>query len=171
MKLMAFSQSGVTTKEDLWLLSLEGDRKPRIFKQTPYTEKSGQISPDGRWIVYSSDSSGRSEVYIELLAPGSAQRQISVEGGVSPRWRADGREVYFVSRSRMMAVDLKPGPELTSSAPHELFRAAMLIPDHSGNTYQPSTDGGQFLVLLPVGDAPPTPPLTVVTNWQAALRK
>jgi len=170
-KLMAFSQSGVTTKDDLWLLPLEGERKPRIFKQTPYTEKSGQISPDGRWIVYSSDPSGRSEVYIELMAPGSAQRQISVEGGRSPRWRDDGRELYFVSGRRMMAVDVKPGPKLTFSAPHELFRATMLLPDSSGNTYQPSTDGNQFLVLLPAGDEPTTPPLTVVTNWQAALHK
>ena len=170
-KLLAFTQMGVTTKDDLWLLPLEGERKPRIFKQTPYTERSGQISPDGRWIVYSSDLSGRSEVYIELMAPGSAQRQISVEGGLSPRWRADGRELYFVSGRRMMAVDVSPGPELTVSAPHELFRAAMLLPDNRGNTYQASTDGSQFLVLLPVGDAPTTPPLTVVTNWQAAVHK
>jgi hypothetical protein len=71
----------------------------------------------------------------------------------------------------MMAVDVKPGPELTFSEPHELFRAAMVLTENSGNKYQPSTDGSQFLVLLPVGDAPTTPPLTVVTNWQAALHK
>ena len=170
-KLLALSQSGVTTKDDLWLLPLEGERKPRIFKQTPYNERSGQISPDGRWMVYGSDPSGRFEVYIELITPGGAQRQISVEGGLSPHWRADGRELYFISDRNMMAVDVKPGPELTFSAPHKLFREPILVADSRGNTYQPSTDGSQFLVLLPVGDAPTAPPLTVVTNWQAALHK
>jgi Tol biopolymer transport system component/predicted Ser/Thr protein kinase len=170
-KLLAFSQSGVTTKDDLWLLPLEGERKPRIFKQTPYNERSGEISPDGRWMVYGSDPSGRFEVYIEPMTPGGAQRQISVEGGFSPHWRADGRELYFISDRSMMAVDVKPGPELTFSAPHKLFREPTLLTRDRVNTYQPSPDGSQFLVLLPVGDAPTTPPLTVVTNWHAALHK
>ena len=170
-KLLAFSQFGVTTKEDLWLLPLEGERKPRPFKQTPYVEKSGQISPDGRWMVYSSDPAGRLEVYIESIAPGGAARQISVEGGIGPRWRADGRELYFISNRTMMAVDVKPGPELTFSAPRELFREPTLVTDSRGITYQPSADGSRFLVLLPVGGAPAALPLTVVTNWQAALHK
>jgi eukaryotic-like serine/threonine-protein kinase len=171
-KLLVFSQRGVTTKDDLWLLPLDGERKPRIFKQTPYTETSGQISPDGRWMLYASDASGRFEVYIEFLAPGSAQRQISVDGGFSPHWRADGRELYFISGRTMMAVDVKPGPDLTFSAPHELFREPALVTEFRGGiTYQPSVDGSQFLVLLPVGGAPAAPPLTVVTNWRAALHK
>ena len=170
-KLLAFSQAGVTTKDDLWLLPLEGEQKPRIFRQTPYTERSGQISPDGRWMVYSSDQSGRLEVYAELIEPGSTQRQISVDGGFSPHWRADGRELYFISDRRMMAVDVKPGPELSFGAPHELFREPTLITDGRGIAYQPSADGTQFLALLPVGDVPITPPLTVVTNWQTVLHK
>ena len=167
-KLLAFSRSGVTTKDDLWLLPLEGERKPRIFKQTPYNERSGQISPDGRWMVYSSDPSGRLEIYIELIAPGGAQRQVSIDGGFSPHWRVDGRELYFIADRTMMAVDVKPGPELTFSAPHELFREPTMVMDDRGSTYQPSNDGSQFLVLLPVGGAPIAPPLTVVTNWQVA---
>ena len=167
-KLLAFSQSGVTTKDDLWLLPLEGERKPKLFKQTPYNERSGQISPDGRWMAYSSDSSGRLEIYIEPMAPGGAQRQVSVDGGFSSHWRADGRELYFLSDHRMMAVDVKPGPDLTFGAPQELFREPAMVVDDRGSTYQPSSDGSQFLVLLPVGGAPSAPPLTVVTNWQVA---
>jgi eukaryotic-like serine/threonine-protein kinase len=172
-KLLAFSQRGATTKDDLWLLPLDGERKPRIFKQTPYDERSGAISPDGRWMVYISDPSGRWEVYIESLAPGSGQRQISVNGGVNPRWRADGRELYFISDRSIMAVDVKPGPgaELTFSAPHALFREPTLVAQGRGSTYEPAADGSRFLVLLPVGGAPAAPPLTVVTNWQAALHK
>ena len=94
-KLLAFSQSGVTSKDDLWLLPMEGEYKPRLFKQTPYTERNPQISPDGLWIAYSSDASGRQDIYIEPIAPGGAPRQISVNGGINPQWRADGRELYF----------------------------------------------------------------------------
>jgi Tol biopolymer transport system component/predicted Ser/Thr protein kinase len=170
-KLLAFSQTGVATKDDLYLLPMEGERKPRIFKQTPYAERDGQISPDGRWMVYTSDSSGQLEVYIEPIVSGGAPRQISVDGGVGPRWRADGRELYFVSDRKVMAAEVTPGPELAFKAPHELFQEPGLVTDRRGIAYQPSTDGSQFLVLLPVGGAPTALPLTVVTNWQAALKK
>jgi Tol biopolymer transport system component len=170
-KLLAFSQTGVTTKDDLWLMPMEGDGKARLFKQTAYSERNGQISPDGRWIAYMSDSSGQLEVYVEPIAPGGAQRQISVRGGFGPQWRADGRELYFVSGAKLMAVDVTIGPELTFSAPQELFTEPTLVVNVRGNTFEPSADGRQFLVLLPVGGAPASPPLTVVTNWQAILKK
>jgi dipeptidyl aminopeptidase/acylaminoacyl peptidase len=171
-KLLVFSQSGATTKDDLWLLPVEGERKAKPFKQTPYSERSGRISPDGRWIAYSADPSDRMEVYIEPLEPGSAPRQISVEGGISPYWRADGRELYFVSDHKLMAVDVTPGPDLTFKTPHELFPESSLITDDRGSiTYQPSKDGTRFLMLLSVGGAPTAPPLTVITNWQAGLKK
>ena len=122
-------------------------------------------------MVYSSDPSDRLAVYIEPIAAGGPPRQISVEGGLSPRWRADGREFYFISDHKMMAVDVKPGPDLTFGAPHELFREPTLAGGNLGISYQPSTDGRQFLSLLPVGGAPTSPPLTVVTNWRGALKK
>jgi len=176
--LLAFSQSGITSKDDLWLLPMEGERKPRIFKQTAYGERSPHISPDGRWIVYSSDPSGRLEIYIEPSVQGGAPRQISVEGGTNPQWRADGRELYFLSDRKVMAVEVTPGPGLTFKPPHELFREPHLDPGTSSATvasreitYQPKADGSQFLTLLSVGGAATALPLTVVTNWQAALKK
>jgi hypothetical protein len=90
---------------------------------------------------------------------------------MNPHWRANGRELYFISGRKVMAVDVKPGPDLTFSAPHEMFTEPNLLTDTRGVTYQPSTDGKQFLMLLPVGGAPAARPLTVVSNWQAALRK
>ena len=179
-KLLAFSQHGITTNDDLWLLPMGGDNKPILFKQTPYTERSPQISPDGRWIVYSSDPSGRMEIYIEPIAPGGAPRQISGEGGTNPQWRADGRELYFLSDRRMIAVDVTPGPELTFKPPHALFEEPHLdiAPMIASNvrsreiTYQAKADGSQFLMLLAVDGAPmAVPPLIVVTNWQATLKK
>jgi dipeptidyl aminopeptidase/acylaminoacyl peptidase len=170
---LVFSQTGVTSRDDLWLQPLNGERKPKLFKQTPFNEANGKVSPDGRWMAYNADSSGQFEVYIESMAAGGAQRQISVAGGGGPRWRSDGRELYFISDRKLMAVDIKPGPELGFGAPHELFRETNFIADIYARTtpYQPSANGSQFLALLSVGDAPTAPPLTVVTNWQSAYAK
>jgi Tol biopolymer transport system component len=169
-KLLAYSQTGDSTKDDLWLLPLEGDQKPKLFKQTPFAERGGQISPDGRWMVYNSDASGRGEVYIEPMPSGGAQRQISVGGGTSPAWRKDGRELYFVAGTKLMAVDVQPGPDLAFGTPHELF-SSNLISEPRKRAVYPNADGSQFLALLPVGEAPAAPPLTVVTNWLHAYGK
>ena len=169
-KLLAYSQMGPTTKDDLWLLPMDGERKPKPFKSTAFFERSAQISPDRRWILYSSDSVGRFEVYLET-ALGGAPKQVSVDGGMSPHWRADGKELYFVADRKLMAVSVKPGPELTFGTPQVLFTEPNLFQDTRGVTYQPSTDGKQFLMLLPVGGAPAARPLTVVSDWRAAVHK
>ena len=170
-KLLSYSQTGDTTKDDLWLLPFDGDRKPKLFKQTPFSEADGQISPDGRWMVYSSDASGQFEIYIEPMPAGGAQRQISVGGGLSPAWRKDGRELYFVSGNKLMAVDVKPGADLTFGMPHELFIVSNLNTSFRRLGVYPSADGSQFLTLLPTGETPAATPITVVTNWQAGLKK
>jgi len=170
-KLLVYSQTGDTTNDDIWLLPLDGDRKPKLFKQTRFIEGAGQVSPDGRWMVYSSDLSGQFEIYIEPMPAGGAQRQISVGGGRGPVWRNDGRELYFASGNKLMAVDVKPGADLTFGTPHELFSGSNLIFNPRQRAVYPSADGSQFLALLPVGDAPAALPITVVTNWQAGLKK
>jgi serine/threonine protein kinase/Tol biopolymer transport system component len=175
-KLMVYSTTGDTTKDDLWLLPLDGDRKPKLFKQTPFQESGGRISPDGLWMAYSSDASGQDEIYIEPLAGGGSQRQISAGGGEGAIWRSDGREFYFISpvrgvSSRLMAVDVKPGPDLTFGTPHELFIEPNLLVNRRAFSFYPNANGSQFLALLSVGDAPGAPALTVVTNWHAAYGK
>jgi len=170
-KLLAYSQTGDTTKDDIWLLPLDGDRKPKLFKQTPFNETAGQISPDGRWMVYDSNASGQYQIYIEPMPGGGAQRQISLGGGLSPVWRGDGRELYFVSGSKLMAVEIKPGTDLTFGTPHELFSGPNLITNPRQRAVYPSADGNQFLALLPTGDASAGSPITVVTNWLAELKK
>jgi eukaryotic-like serine/threonine-protein kinase len=169
-RFMVFTRNGPTTKSDLWLLPMDGDRKARIFKQTAFAEADGQISPDGRWMAYTSDASGRFEVYIESIAGGDAARQISVTGGSAPRWRPDGRELYFISDRRMMAVAITPGPAVTFGTSQELFHEPNLVPLDGGFAYEPSADG-RFLVALRVGGVPEAPPLTVVTNWRSAYGK
>ncbi len=174
---IVYSQTGVTTREDIWLLPLEGDQTPEIFKQTPFSEKEGQISPDGRWIAYTSDASGQNEVYLEPNTTGGLQRQILLAGGEYPRWRADGLELYFLANRKMMAVSIQPASapeaEPTFGTPQELFDELNLFVTEDGRaSYQPSFDGKEFLVLIPEGDGNPfIAPLNVVTNWQTAYEK
>jgi eukaryotic-like serine/threonine-protein kinase len=170
-KYLAFSQTGADSKSDISLLPLDGERLPKALLHTPFSEGNGQISPDGRFMAYSSDSSLQQEVYVASMTPGGSQRQVSSGGGRYPRWRSDGSELYFIFDVRLMAIDVKRGPELTFGAPHELFReSTFFAAEVTGITYQPSADGSQFLVLLPVGGAPARH-VNVVTNWQSAYGK
>jgi Tol biopolymer transport system component len=82
------------------VMPLDGDRKPIPLLQTKSSEERGQFSPDGRWIAYQSDESGVNEVYIRGFASTGGRRQVSAGGGLSPRWRADGKELFYISRDR-----------------------------------------------------------------------
>ncbi len=175
-KYLVFSQTGATTRNDIWLLPLDGDRKPKLFKQTPFAEEEGKISPDGRWMAFTSDASGQREVYIEAMATGGLQRQISVAGGNNPQWRADGMELYFVSDRKMMGVAVEqtqtPNSELSLGMPRKLFGDLdLIVSDLTRVSYEPSADGREFLALIRSNPAPAVPPLTVVTNWQFAFGK
>ena len=175
-RFLVFSQTGATTRNDIWLLPLDGDRKPKLFKQTPFAEEEGKISPDGRWMAYTSDASGQREVYIEAMATGGLQRQISVAGGNNPRWRADGMELYFVSDRKVMGVAVEqtqtPNSELSLGMPRKLFGDLdLIVSDLTRSSYEPSADGREFLALIRSNPAPAVPPLTVVTNWQTAFGK
>ncbi|MEP6962790.1 MAG: protein kinase, partial [Acidobacteriota bacterium] len=91
-RFIVYTQTGRDTKDDLWILPLEPGAEPKPFRQTASMEHEGQVSPEGLWMMYSSDTSGRSEIYVEPISPAGPNRQVSVDGGVAPRWRADGRE-------------------------------------------------------------------------------
>jgi eukaryotic-like serine/threonine-protein kinase len=158
---------------DLWVLPLAGDRKPIPFLTTPAQENLAQFSPDSRWVAYVSDESGRREVYVRDFAPdrtpavGSARITISTGGGDKPRWRPDGKEVYYVAPDgKMMAVPVKLGP------PFEPGVAAPLFDTRIAGTYSYDvTADGRFLVNTVSEQDSSSSPITVVVNWQAALKK
>ena len=92
---------------DLSILPLDGDKKPRLFLQTPFDEKAARFSPNGRWVAYTSNQSGRFEIYIRPLSPSAAQWQISKDGGMRPRWRRDVKELFYLAPDgKMMAVPI-----------------------------------------------------------------
>jgi hypothetical protein len=155
---------------DLWLMPLSGDRKPVKFVQAPGDQFHGNFSPDGRLVAYSSSESGRFEVNVRSISRSDQQWQVSINGGYEPRWRADGREIYYLSEDlKLMAVPVGPGP--TFGVPHALFQTKVSRGVNSYRThYVPSRNGQRFLVNVQTGDAA-LAPITVVLNWTAGLKK
>lgn len=180
-KLLVYSQTEATTKDDLWLLPLTdkpGDPKPRKYLGSPFNETNGQFSPDGKWMAYVSDESGRPQVYVQAIPATGAKRQISSTGGFSPRWRRDGKELFYISADRKMtAVPTKLGvTTLDFGAPQPLFEKFPVLGEGLDYLrdfgYQPSADGKKFLAIVPAeGEASAPSPVTVWLNWQATLRK
>jgi Tol biopolymer transport system component len=172
-KFLLFADLGTGTSWDLWTLDLHSTgATPVPYLQTPAAEYSGRFSPDGRWIAYGSDESGQGQVYVQSFPLGGGKFQVSTEGGGSPRWRADGRELYFLSGPNMVAVPIQTSPRFEAGEPRKLF--VVVSPFASGNRYYDVTpDGNRFLVLVPVGsgDQEDVPSATVVVNWQAGLKK
>jgi serine/threonine protein kinase len=169
---------------DLWMLPLSGDRKPSPLLRTPFNESHGQISSDGKWLAYYSNETGRSEVYVQPFPGGAGKWQISTNGGVLPRWRGDGRELFYMSQltgGKMMAVDIKSsGSTFEAGTPRELFDSPFIGGAHVGilpgttpyHAFAVSADGQRFPIPHPPsGDtAGLTMPIAVVENWAAGLR-
>jgi Tol biopolymer transport system component len=111
-------------RQDIVVLTLGDDTgaTPKPFASTPFEEYSGAFSPDGRWVAYVSNESGRFEVYVQAFPAGAGKRQISVEGGTFPVWSRDGRELYFWAGDAVMAATFSPGPPGSASKPQKLFQ-------------------------------------------------
>ena len=150
---------GITTK--LWILQLEGDRKPRPLLNGLYNESHARLSPNGRWLAYVSDESGREEVYV-VPFPGSGGRwPISTDGGSEPVWARNGLELFYRSGERMMAVTVTTAATFGASKPELLFEAKV---PYALRTYD-VTPEGEFLMIEPgESDTPPTQ-INVVLNW------
>ena len=157
------------TKDDLWILPLFGDRKPYPFLQTPFNEFDAQFSPDGRWIAYVSDESGNNQVYLAPFPGPGGKREVSRDGGTEPRWRGDGKELFFVAADKKLmaaAVDVKADTlEIGNAQP--LFETRPTA--SPGTHYDVTRDGKRFLVQM-AGEGG-SPPLTLVVNWTADLKK
>jgi len=177
-RFLVFFRVDPKTKQDLWVLPMEGaeaDRKPIPFLQSEFNEVMGQLSPDSHWMAYTSDRSGRREVYVRPFPPGEGEYTISIAGGDSPRWRGDGKELFFMGTDgKMMAVPVKSAvgtkPSLEAGAPTALFEAHILNTTYQFE-YDVTADGKRFLINSTGTDTASAPPLTVVTNWQAGVKK
>jgi eukaryotic-like serine/threonine-protein kinase len=158
---------------DLWVLPVTPERpgaalKPFLFMQTPFNEMFAQFSPDGRWIVYGSDESQRSEIYVAPFPGPGVKRQISTEGGTRPLWRDDGKEIFYVAPDRrLMAAEVTvAGSALEVGEVRPLFGPVGI---EQGYKYDVSADGQRFLVAVEPEQQSSTP-VTLVQNWTALLR-
>ena len=171
---------GTKTGQDLWIAPQpvqgeSGDRKPFPYLQTEFDERHGRFSLDGRWVAYSSNESGRDEVYVQSFPVPGAKFPISAGGGMEPQWRKDGTELFYISEDRtLMAVPVK----LASSASEPLqvgqekplFSVPVVDTFIVGRSYEVSNDGQRFLLRAP-GSGETAPSLTVVLNWQTQLKE
>ncbi len=141
------------------------------FLTSEFEETTPQFSPDERFVAYTSDESGRREVYIQAFPEGGSKRQVSVNGGAQPRWRADGKEFYYVEGERLMAVPVSLGPALTVGSPKELFASPGLAwrPDNY-LTYDVTPDGQRFVLAESV-EGEHRRAIHVVQNWYEEFRE
>jgi hypothetical protein len=149
---------------DIWKLPLMGERKPEPYLQTKYTEQYGSFSPDGRWVAYSSNESGRSEVYIQGFPERRGKWLVSADGGVHPAWRGDGKELSWRSANGVLmaaSMDLQASA-VRPGKPEPLFHLTSYY-------FDAARDGQRFLVLEPERGSQPDPPMVVVQNWAARL--
>jgi len=161
-------------KQDLWIVPMAGDRKPIPFLVTPADETSAEFSPDTRWIVYSSDESGTREVYVQGFVPdhipaaGIGKWRISTDGGDKPRWRRDGKEIYYIANDgKMMAVPVK-----STATTFEPGVAVALFETHAKGwlPFDVAPDG-RFLINTVATEGANSPPITVVVNWWRGLKQ
>jgi eukaryotic-like serine/threonine-protein kinase len=177
---LLFYESNSRGGTDLLALPMEGERRPQVLAHITGTGLRGaQFSPDGKWIAYESNESGRFEIYIrpftgEQSSP-VGRWQVSNQGGVLPRWRRDGKELFYVSGSgavdaKLMAVGVRSSAtSVEADTPRELFPVS--LPANVGFPYDVTSDGQRFLVLEATGGALGSAPLNIVLNWQAGLKR
>ena len=153
---------------DVWIRRLDGSKPPSALWRTPARERAATLSPDGHWIAYTSDKSGRMEIYVRAFPSGDAEQKVSLDGGVAPRWRADSGEIFFLSLdATMMAARVDTSKAFRAMIPESLFPTGLSLTNL--RPYAVAADG-RFLIPMSV-DPRASPPITVLSNWQARLPK
>jgi Tol biopolymer transport system component len=151
---------------DVWLAPLAREGKPSPWSIGPFDERSPRFSPDGHWIAYESNESGRPEVYLALTEGAGDKRRVSTAGGRDPRWRRDGKELYYAAPDgSLMAVPIHPGPRLEVGAPARLFSVETGIAN-----YDVHPDGTRFLVRTATEDVSESP-IRAVMNWATGMAR
>jgi Tol biopolymer transport system component len=173
-RFLMYAQLNPESSADLLAIPMDGERKPFVVVQTPANENQGQFSPDGHWVAYASNESGLTEIYVIPFppSPSGGRWLVSKGGGVMPRWRRDGKELFYISPdNQMMAVDVTTttGAVFQSGNPHPLFQTDII--DTGIRTGPMSWDiapDGRFLII---SETSTDASVTVVLNWRAAASK
>ena len=168
---IVFHGLGPKTNWDLWVFRAS-DKTAIPYLQTAANEVQGRLSPDGRWMAYTSNESGSFEVYVQSFPAGGGKWQISTAGGAEPHWRADGTELFYIAADKkMMAVPVQIAPNFVPGAPKVLFETqAQAVLEPYWANYDVTADGQRFLVST-ISDEISSEPISIVTNWTNAKKK
>ena len=168
-RFILFNQYG-PSGSDVWVLPMFGDGKPYALVNSQFEESAAFFSPDGHWFAYTSNETGRPEVYIQTFPQTGGKWLVSGGGGGQPHWRADGKELFYVAPDKtLMSVEIKTGSTIEIGAPKPLF-ITKVRSYGAPNRYVVSPDAQRFLVNAPAGDATAAP-ITVVVHWANSLKK
>jgi serine/threonine-protein kinase len=186
-QLLAFNEVNPITGREIWVLRMSAPstgsgqnpsaasgqvRKAQLFLRAPLLQSAPRFSPDGRWLAYVSDESGRSEIYVQSYPGPGGKWQISTEGGTEPVWNPKGRELFYRSGAKMLAVDITTQPKFAGGKPRTLFEGHYQPTPATSPNYDVSPDGQRFLMLKPIeqNQAAPTQ-INVVLNWFEELKR
>jgi Tol biopolymer transport system component len=186
-QLLAFIEVNPSTGYDIWMLRLGNDsggsgqvssagsgqgRKALPFLRTAFNESAPHFSPDGRWLTYTSDESGRYEIYVQPYPGPGGKWQISTEGGTEPVWNPNGRELFYRNGDKMMAVDIATQSGFTAGKPRMLFEGRYELASVQVSNYDVSPDGQRFLMIKSSESAGTAPTqINVVLNWFEELKR
>ncbi|MGB6198463.1 MAG: protein kinase [Candidatus Acidiferrales bacterium] len=158
---LAFNEVNPTAGREIWMLRLS-DRKPQPFLRSAFSEGGAEFSPDGRWLAYSSNESGGNEVYVQPYPGPGKKWQVSVGGGIGPRWNPNGRELFYNDGDKIMVVDVTTSPTFSAGQPRLLYE---------GPGGPPSPDGKRFLTIQSVEPLRPATQIDIVLNWNEELKR
>jgi Tol biopolymer transport system component len=172
-KLIFYTATDPKTREDIWALPIENGKPgtPTVFLHSEFEERHAQLSPVGNWLAYTSNESGKDEVYVRAFPSAEESKRISTAGGQEPRWRSDGGELYFLSTDgKMMAVPIKigtgPKPSIEAGSPKVLFPTPPLAYYiQTGFAYDVTPDGKRFLLTAVADGTGSSTNLDLVANW------
>jgi Tol biopolymer transport system component len=169
-KFLAFTDYDASSRGDIWVLPLQGERRPQVFLKTPFNEYDARFSPDGRWLAYTSDESGQTEVYVQAFPGPGGKWQVSAGGGHSPVWAHNGKELFFRSGPRTMVVPVATQPTFSPGAARQLFEANYYEMPRREANFDVSPDGQHFLVVKGSGGTGATGYI-VVLNWAEEVKR
>jgi Tol biopolymer transport system component len=167
---LALSQVTPESSYDIWVMNLT-DRMMRPFVQTPFLESSAQFSPDGEWLAYVSNQTGRFEIFVQPYPGPGATHQISIDGGMEPAWNPSGGELFYRNGDKMMVVDIATKPTFSPGKPRVLFESRHTPTNGTIRFYDVTRDGKRFLMVRDSEDAAPSTQINLVLNWTEELKR
>jgi Tol biopolymer transport system component len=177
-RFVLFRDRDSKTGSDLWVLPMTANGKPQPYLRSPFSEMQGRFSPNGRWVAYVSDESSRDQVYIQSFPDVAKKYAVSTERGLQPRWRGDGRELFFLGQTQpglmtsVEAVDVVESKDgLSIGAQRTLFQSAIRMSYRSRSSWEVAPDGRRFLIIESTqSDSVRAQPITVLVDWQDELK-